>query len=251
MKKNIMLRALAILLLACMLVPQLVACSKQVEETLDGDTEAESVELDNQGEDTDIEIPSKVALKTMHGFSRKGNVLSMNIASEDNTLSLAQRFTVGTGAYYVMSNDEEGKDTFQNEDLTLKEGDNVFYIKVVFGKENFTYKVVISYIYAFTLEFYTNCDDYVETQAVTLGEKATRPADPTRDGYTFLGWYLDGAPFDFNTPPVKSGTVIAHWDKNDKSMNSYYTSCKDGIDNIEFTGISAGLRVVWKDYANV
>lgn len=250
MKKNIVIRVLAVLLLACMIVPQLVACQKQIAEETQGTEGVGTEPLGSQGGEEDIEIPSKVALKTMLGFSRKGNVLSMNIASEDSTLSLAHRFSVGAGAYYVMSNDEEGNDTFTNEDLTLKEGENVFYIKTVFGKENFTYKVVINYVYALTLEFYTNCDDYVETQAVILGDKAVCPTDPTKEGYTFLGWYLDGKPFDFNTAPVKSGTVIAHWDKNDKSMESYYTSCKEGVGAVEFTGISAGLRVVWKDYAD-
>ena len=252
MKKNhgtkFVVRVLAFLLLLCMVVPQFAACKKQEEQP--EETTPETEELNNQEEDPNIEIPAKVALKTMHGFSRRGRVLSMNIASEDNTLSLAQRFTVGTGAYYVMSTDEAGENTFKDETLTLSEGDNIYYLKVVFGKQNFTYKIVINYRNAYTLEFYSNCDDYVAAQAVSIGEKATRPADPTREGYTFLGWYLDGKPFDFNTAPAKSGTVIAHWDKNDKSMNSYYTSCKDGLGPVVFEGISAGLRVVWKDYAN-
>ena len=253
MKKQntgILVRLLALLLLACMLLPQIASCAKQnsgeeTEETT-GAIEVTSPEE----EEEEIEIPEKLSLKTYHGFSRKGNVLSMNVASEDPVLDLDQRFSVNTGAKLVMSADEAGERAFTDKTLILSEGDNVFYIKVTFGKDSFIYKVVINYRYAFTLEFYTNCDDFVATQAVTLGEKAVKPVDPTRAGYNFLGWYLDGKPFNFDVAPTKSGTVIAHWDKIDKSIESYYTSCTEGTGAVTFTGIDAGLRVVWKDYAN-
>ena len=48
------------------------------------------------------------------------------------------------------------------------------------------------------------------------GGKVTMPAAPTRDGYTFDGWYLDGAeaPFDFNTTITSDITLKAKWKLN-------------------------------------
>lgn len=81
--------------------PQLVACQKQIAEEIQETEGVDTEPLGSQGGEEDIEIPSKVALKSMLGFSRKGNVLSMNIASEDNTLSLAHRFSDETWGVFV------------------------------------------------------------------------------------------------------------------------------------------------------
>ena len=50
------------------------------------------------------------------------------------------------------------------------------------------------------------------------GKTWTRPADPTRPGYTFGGWYTDkdcteGKEFDFNAPIAHSREVFAKWTK--------------------------------------
>lgn len=51
-------------------------------------------------------------------------------------------------------------------------------------------------------------------ETVDHGVTATEPADPTRDGYTFDGWYNDataGMPYDFTTPVTADVTLYAHW----------------------------------------
>ena len=54
------------------------------------------------------------------------------------------------------------------------------------------------------------------TQTVTDGEKATKPADPTRTGYTFDGWFAEGAEtaYDFDTPVTGNLTLTAKWTAN-------------------------------------
>lgn len=39
--------------------------------------------------------------------------------------------------------------------------------------------------------------------------------DPVRDGYRFLGWYLDDELFDFDTPITEDITLVAKWEKID------------------------------------
>ena len=46
----------------------------------------------------------------------------------------------------------------------------------------------------FTVTFLDWDDTVIDTQTVNFGEAATAPADPVRDGYTFIGWDGD---FDY------------------------------------------------------
>lgn len=53
-------------------------------------------------------------------------------------------------------------------------------------------------------------------QTVELNGKATKPADPTAEGYVFRGWYTTAActtEFDFNTPITADTTLYAKWDE--------------------------------------
>lgn len=72
-------------------------------------------------------------------------------------------------------------------------------------------KVVTQY----TLNFETNGGSTVASQKVTKDTLATKPADPTKAGYTFTGWYKDinlTIPWDFSKDVVKSNiTLYAHW----------------------------------------
>ena len=57
----------------------------------------------------------------------------------------------------------------------------------------------------------------LSTATVNSGEKVAKPADPTKSGYTFAGWYADAtlsAAFDFNTPITANVTVYAKWTDN-------------------------------------
>ena len=56
-------------------------------------------------------------------------------------------------------------------------------------------------------------------QQVEEGSKAIMPKAPARSGYVFVGWYLNGQPFDFSAPIEKNTTLVAKW----KPADVYYT----------------------------
>ena len=46
---------------------------------------------------------------------------------------------------------------------------------------------------------------------IEKGTIPTKPKDPTKFGYTFFGWYLDGKPYEFNFPLNEDTTIKAYW----------------------------------------
>lgn len=76
-----------------------------------------------------------------------------------------------------------------------------------------------AYIWGYATTYYdvifdSNGGTAVDTQKnVQYGTTATKPENPTREGYRFLGWFTkDGEAFDFSTPITKSMTLTAKWE---------------------------------------
>ncbi len=67
-------------------------------------------------------------------------------------------------------------------------------------------------INVYTVTFDSNGGSAVAAQKVEFGKTATKPDDPTRKKIAFLGWQLNGADYDFNTPVTSDITLVANWD---------------------------------------
>ena len=68
----------------------------------------------------------------------------------------------------------------------------------------------------FTVTFDTNGGSEIESQQVNNGGTAKEPKDPTKDGFTFGGWYEDAtftAVFDFAMPITADVKVYAKWEE--------------------------------------
>ena len=69
----------------------------------------------------------------------------------------------------------------------------------------------------YTVSFNTNGGSAVKAVTVKANTKVTKPANPTKSGYKFTGWYLDKdctEPWDFNTNIVRRNTTLyAGWEK--------------------------------------
>ena len=77
--------------------------------------------------------------------------------------------------------------------------------------------VTLSAIYTVTVTFDTQGGNAMEALTVETGNLIEKPADPTRNGYTFAGWWSasnGGQPIDFEKAEVDENmTIYAHWDK--------------------------------------
>lgn len=66
---------------------------------------------------------------------------------------------------------------------------------------------------AYTITFNPNGGTPVAPQSVAYEDYATRPADPTRDGYIIKEWQLDGVTYNFDVPVTEDITLDAVWQK--------------------------------------
>ena len=81
-----------------------------------------------------------------------------------------------------------------------------------------------------TVSFKTNGGTQIQSVKVDKGNCIDEPTQPTREGYTFDGWYIDSdfeEEFDFTTPIDKNVTLYAKWTSELKytlsSDELYYT----------------------------
>lgn len=153
---------------------------------------------------------------------------------EDTTL-----YGVWSINVYTISFDTNGADGLEpvyvnyGETPTLpepptKEGYNFagWYIDSDFTVEaDFTHITSDMNVYAkwaikvLNVSFDSNGGSAIDTVNVNYGSTVTAPNTPTKDGYTFAGWYTDinsNTSYDFSTPVTSSFTLVAKW-----AVNSY------------------------------
>lgn len=93
-----------------------------------------------------------------------------------------------------------------------------------------------------TVTFDTQGGSSVAAQVIKYGDTATRPASPTRSGYTFGGWYSDRdctQPYDFSPAVKEDVTLYAKWLSSDATVSQIYV----GSDAVNLNAASPVLKV--------
>ena len=89
-----------------------------------------------------------------------------------------------------------------------------------------------------TVTFNTNGGSTIPSEQVVIGQKISAPSTPSKAGYVFDDWYLNGEPFDFNKPIVEDITLVAGWETYE--VIDYIES--SGTQYID-TGVKTGLNI--------
>ena len=76
----------------------------------------------------------------------------------------------------------------------------------------------------YIVTFDSNGGSAVTAQSIEAGQKATKPADPAKDGYDFKGWTLSGSAYDFNTAVNGNITLVATWEQKQVVPTTYTVS---------------------------
>src|SRR5690554_3691015 len=65
----------------------------------------------------------------------------------------------------------------------------------------------------YTVTFDSDGGSDVEAQVIAFGENANKPEDPIREGYSFIGWYLNEVEYDFSKPIDSDIKLVAKWEE--------------------------------------
>lgn len=79
----------------------------------------------------------------------------------------------------------------------------------------------------------------VKTENVFAGDRVSAPADPVKEGYTFLGWYNGDTKFNANSPVTETGIYTAKWEIETYTV----TFDANGGSAVEDVTVSYGDRV--------
>ncbi len=72
----------------------------------------------------------------------------------------------------------------------------------------------------YTVKFDTEGPQTIEDQLVKLGNKVQKPKNPTKDGYTFVEWQLDGKAFNFDTLINSDIILKVKWEEVKSLINN-------------------------------
>lgn len=65
----------------------------------------------------------------------------------------------------------------------------------------------------YIVKFNTDSESIINDIKVKKNDKVTKPSDPVKNGYKFLGWYLNGKLYNFDKKVTKNITLVAKWEK--------------------------------------
>ena len=65
----------------------------------------------------------------------------------------------------------------------------------------------------YTVTFNTDGGSEITSKEINEGEKVTKPADPTKEGYKFVKWQLNGEDYDFEKIVTRDIELKAVWEK--------------------------------------
>ncbi len=137
-------------------------------------------------------------------FYDNDSLLDSKVVNENGTIS---PITSPTKDGYTFIGWSTNKDNYNSFNFNTNINDNLSLYAF--------YEKIITYVVTF------NVDGTKTQQNVINGNKVIEPETPYKNGYTFLGWYLDDSLFNFNTIIEENIELIARFSESQISLSSY------------------------------
>ena len=183
----------------------------------------------------------KIAAADATTYTVSFNANSGGGTMADVTVNAGEKLTLPECAFTPPSTDKE----FDQWDAG-KPGDKVDITSDCTITAIWKDKTVVPTTYTVTFK---DGESTLSTATVNSGEKVTKPADPTKTGYTFNGWYADAtftAAFDFDQPITANTTVYAKFTDNSVTPpgpTTYTVTFKDGESVLSTVTVNSGEKV--------
>ena len=88
--------------------------------------------------------------------------------------------------------------------------------------DDITLDAVWNAIIKYTVTFDSNGGSPVESQTINNNGKVNKPQNPTKEGYIFMGWELNGNNYDFNSNVTSNITLTAKWESAGPVIETYF-----------------------------
>ena len=151
--------------------------------------------------------------------------------NEKGFLSYKRGKTTGDKTFYIETQTNREIDAIPSSDnnklkLKIEENSSVYSLKIVIpvlANDANRYDLAVNYISSdldepiknkYTVTFNSNGGSTVASKEVNYNTSVTKPVDPTKSGYTFKEWQLNGEKYDFENLVTDNITLIAEWTQN-------------------------------------
>ena len=133
-----------------------------------------------------------------------------------NSSTGSKYYSLITQQYYTAKQQQANRPHFSVVDMTA----NSFTCTTYQIEANNSLTLIDTYtivktnveIVTYTVTFDTYGGNDIAPATVIDGTPAAKPADPTKEGYAFIGWTINGEAYDFNAPVTGGITLTAVWE---------------------------------------
>src|SRR5690554_6042107 len=176
--------------------------NRKVTITKDNETFAINDRVASWADDGD-DTPDPVVEYTVTFDTDGGSEISAAVVEEGETVTEPEAPTKEGHTFVEWQLDGEtfDFDTSISKDITL----------VAVWEEDETPEPVVEH----TVTFDTDGGSEISAVIVEKGETVTEPEAPTKDGFSFVEWQLEGETFDFDTAITKDITLVAVWEEDE------------------------------------
>ena len=93
----------------------------------------------------------------------------------------------------------------------------------------------------YTITFDTAGGSSIDSIVVKENDMITKPDNPIKEGYTFLGWYIDDEEFNFEDLVKSDLTLVAKWEENKNSSSGSSSSGGSSINTDDKINLNNNL----------